>query len=126
MLLERIERLAILCAVIGLAVAIGLECGGCAATAQTEGFGLMPTSQPTEPASVASQAGGANTALQGITGVRYTKQDALPVGLALLLALDKWLSHRREMRRLKTAPLSRSQSGRLGYGESDRNDAGRG
>ena len=101
MTVERVERLAGVCAVLGLAVAIGLECCGCAATARTEGVGLVPTSQPAGPASVASQAGGVNTALQ------YTKQDALPVGLALLLALDKGLSHRREMTRLKHNGIQR-------------------
>jgi hypothetical protein len=101
MRLEQIERWAIVCGLLGLAVAIGLECGGCAATARTERIGLVPTSQPAGQASIASQAGGVNAAVQGVTGVRYTRQDALPVGLALLLALDKWLSHRREMTRLK-------------------------
>ena len=64
MTVERVERLAGVCAVLGLAVAIGLECCGCAATARTEGVGLV-------------------------------------------LALDKGLSHRREMTRLKHNGIQR-------------------
>ncbi len=50
-----------------------------------------------------SQQGGVNAAVGQATGVSFTKNQffALPLGLALLLGFDKWMSHRREMARIK-------------------------
>lgn len=115
MTLRRLERLAIAVAAIGVLAACALQCHGCMAIEKGDAGGAarspQPTTQPAETAiqpppavsqpSAAEQTGGVNTAVQGVTGLSYTKRDALPVGLALLLAFDKWLSHRREMRRLK-------------------------
>lgn len=68
-----------------------------------------------ESASSASQApqqaGAANVAAQvnaaGWKGIDY--QSTLPAGMALLLAWQSWLSHRREMARLTLGPTSASE-----------------
>ena len=57
--------------------------------------GDLSSGNSQEQRSVADQAGVVNTAVQGITGLSV--QTAMPWTLVLLLAFDKWLSHRREV-----------------------------
>lgn len=70
---------------------------GCAATTK-----ITNDEKPEQKKSLTdtSQQGNMNTAIQ------FVKNESLPLGLALLLGFDKWLSHRREMMRLKAAVKS--------------------
>lgn len=58
--------------------------------------------------SAADQQGGVNTAVQGVTGLAFTRNEAMPFGLAVLVALVLMLlgylmrlSHMREMTRIR-------------------------
>lgn len=61
--------------------------------------GRSTTSLPRTEKSEATQQGLLNTAVQGVKGVELNQ--IMPFGLAMLLAFDKFLSHRREVMRIK-------------------------
>lgn len=87
-----------------LAIVAGLVVvAGCQAPTQRMGHtGGNATSQPVDrPVKQIQQTGAVPLVTEAVTGLSFTQHGALPIGLALLLAFDKWLSHRREMTRLR-------------------------
>ena len=102
-------------------------CWGCAAGGGRVRLG--PTSQPaiatSQPAAdnvatvapEAAQSGWVNTALQGLTGIQV--QSNVSGRLLLLLAFHSYLSHRREMSRLRRGA---STIGRRVNGKADRDE----
>ncbi len=88
-----------------LVVAVGCLLTGCVAASgrQTVADGVLMPRDPDTPApsatDIAQQQGAANVQTDDVTGVSLVS--ALPLGLFPLLALQVYLSHRREMIRLR-------------------------
>ncbi len=108
----------VIAVVVALLVAALCYCSGCALLTKhtadiprpagaTPAGSDTPRSDPPRAAagvaqpSSADQQGGVNTAVQGVTGVAFTRNEAMPLGLATLLAFVTLLSHRREVMRIR-------------------------